>query len=39
MLTECVEVYIVDIPWKTRQHVGETKDRPLSWVEEFLVSS
>jgi hypothetical protein len=38
MLTECVEVYVVDIPGETRQQVGETKNGPLSRVEEFLVS-
>jgi hypothetical protein len=39
VLTQGVEVYVVDAPGKTCQQVGETKDCPLSRVEESLVSS
>jgi hypothetical protein len=39
MLTKGVEVGVVNVAGKTRQLVGETQDRPLGGVEQFLVSS
>jgi hypothetical protein len=39
MFTERSEVYVIDTPGKTRQKVGETKDRTFSCVEGALVSS
>jgi hypothetical protein len=39
VLAQRVEVYVVDVAGKACKQVGETQDRPLGVVEEFLVSS